>query len=85
MDEVEFQRIRAADERIFNNLEAGNAEGFLSEIFSSDDENNVCGTFPTYLAMRLMKGARGEITGYQQCPADDEGTSIVSIGGTVFK
>jgi len=44
----------------------------------------ISGLPPTYVALRLMGAVEGELAGYAQCPADDEGTSVVSICGMVF-
>lgn len=85
LDENTKHRIAAEDQRLFDHLAAGDAQGFLHTILSEDDKNNVCGTFPLYLAMRMMGTTRGKTIGYAQCPADNHNTSIVTIGGVVFE
>ncbi|MFQ5615434.1 MAG: AmmeMemoRadiSam system protein B [Anaerolineales bacterium] len=76
--------IQAADDELLQQMAAGNASGFFHAIQHVRDQNNVCGTIPVYLAMRMMGEVSGEVTGYRQCPADEQGTSIVSVGGVVF-
>jgi AmmeMemoRadiSam system protein B len=49
------------------------------------DRRNICGLPPIYLTLRLLSGnARGELTGYDRCPADGQHTSFVSVCGMVF-
>jgi hypothetical protein len=45
----------------------------------------VCGAIPIYLTMRLLSPVQGERVAYDLCPADEQGTSLVSICGVVFK
>ena len=77
--------IRTADDDIFRILSTGDSQTFINKLLSDYEPNNVCGTFPTYLAMRMMGNAKGEKVGYAQCPADEAGTSIVSVAGVVFR
>ena len=85
LDDTAKSAIRTADENIFQMLADGDAEILINKLLTDYASNNVCGTFPTYLAMRMMGNVRGEMVGYAQCPADEARTSIVSVGGVVFK
>lgn len=85
LDEAGKAAIHAADQEILQLLAQGDAETFLAKLLSDYAPNNVCGTFPAYLALRLMSEVQGEVTGYAQCPADAAGASIVSVGGVVFR
>ena len=79
-------RLQAADEALIGRINAGDAEGFLTEIQSVQDRNNVCGVPPIYLALRLLHPAvQGELAAYDRCPADGQGASAVSICGIVFR
>jgi AmmeMemoRadiSam system protein B len=77
-------RLKSADDDLLNHMIAGDAEGFLTAIKRVGDANNVCGISPIYLTMRLLGPARGEAAGYDMCPADGAGTSVVSVCGVVF-
>ncbi len=50
-----------------------------------EDRNNVCGLPPIYLALRLLGETAGETVAYDQCPADEENTSWVSVAGMVWR
>ncbi|MGD1995059.1 MAG: hypothetical protein PVI59_17850, partial [Anaerolineae bacterium] len=49
------------------------------------DQYNVCGLPPIYLMLRALGSVTGELVAYDQCPADEEGTSLVSICGVLFR
>jgi AmmeMemoRadiSam system protein B len=85
LDMVGRARLQAADNALIDHVCAGDAEGFLSQIRSAGDRNNVCGVPPIYLALRLLQPTQGELTSYDRCPADRQGTSLVSICGVVFR
>lgn len=80
--------LRAADEELLDAMRLGDAEGFFQTISAVKDRNNVCGVMPIYLTMKLlnqMQGTiRGELTGYAECPADAQNTSVVTIAGVGF-
>jgi hypothetical protein len=48
------------------------------------DRNNVCGAPPIYLALRALHPVRGDLVAYEHCPADQRGSSAVSVCGVVF-
>jgi AmmeMemoRadiSam system protein B len=77
-------RLQAADEEIIDRVSAGDAEGFFQAIRRVEDRWNVCGLPPIYLALRVMEPVRGQQVAYERCPADKDGTSLVSICGMGF-
>ena len=62
----------------------GDPARFFSLSSAETDSRRVCGLSCIYLALRLLEGAKGESMGYQQCAADPEGGSLVSIVGAVL-
>ncbi|MGQ9548511.1 MAG: AmmeMemoRadiSam system protein B [Roseiflexus sp.] len=84
LSESDKATLRRFDEQVIDRMRAGDADGFFRIIADTGDHQNICGLPPTYVALRLMGAVEGELTGYAQCPADDEGTSVVSICGMVF-
>jgi len=84
LDERDKSALRNDDEQITAFLESGDPEGFLDSIKSTGDANNICGAYPLYLSMKAMGGIHAELTGYAQCSADEQGTSVVSVTGAVF-
>jgi hypothetical protein len=78
------EALRAADRVLLDHLCAGDADRFLRAIVDVENRHNVCGVTPIYAALRLLGETRGEATAYELCPADDDGTSVVSICGAVL-
>jgi AmmeMemoRadiSam system protein B len=84
MDIVQKARLKAADEDSLELICAGDAEGFLEQVREDGDRRRICGLPPIYLALRLLGETEGTLTGYAQCPADQQGTSFVSICGVLL-
>lgn len=78
-------RLKADDEALIARMAAGDAAGFFAEIRRTRDRNNVCGVSPIYLALRALEPTTGEPAGYALCPADEQGTSVVSICGMLWR
>jgi len=78
-------RLKADDEALIERMVAGDAAGFFAEIRRTKDRNNVCGVSPIYLALRVLEPTTGEKVDYALCPADEQGTSVVSICGLVWR
>ncbi len=77
--------LRAADADLLAQVNRGDAAGFFSILQRSQDCNNVCGLPPIYAALRLLAPVASETVAYDQCPADDHGTSWVSVAGVVWR
>jgi AmmeMemoRadiSam system protein B len=85
LDWVGRARLQVADDELIEQMCHGDANGFLAAIQRTSDRNNVCGVPPIYLALRMLGATRGERVAYDRCPADENGTSVVSICGIVFR
>jgi AmmeMemoRadiSam system protein B len=82
---VERARLQTADEELLAAMCAGDAPGFFGAIQRDGDRRNVCGLPPIYLALRLLAPVSGEQVAYERCPADERGTSWVSVCGVVWE
>ncbi|MCS7251574.1 MAG: AmmeMemoRadiSam system protein B [Anaerolineae bacterium] len=78
-------RLKADDQVLIDRMAAGDAAGFFEEIRQIRDRNQVCGVSPIYLALRTLEPTVGEKVDYELCPADEQGTSVVSICGLVWR
>lgn len=85
IDENGKQELKRIDDELINHVCAGDATGFFASIREVNDRNNVCGLGPIYLTMQALQPSRGISVGYEQCRADEDGTSWVSICGIVFQ
>jgi AmmeMemoRadiSam system protein B len=86
IDRTRYAQLQAADEILIETLIDADADAFFHRIASEGDRRNICGLPPIYLTLRLLNGnARGQLTGYDRCPADGQRTSFVSVCGVVLQ
>lgn len=85
IDFIGRARLTASDQNLIAAICAGDAEAFFQGVKDEQDRRRVCGLPPIYLTLRYLDGTEGEISGYMQCPADQRGTSLVSICGIIFR
>lgn len=76
--------LQESDDELMARMCAGDAHGFFEAIQRVEDRRNVCGLPPIYLALRALAPAQGVTLAYDRCPADNRGTSLVSICGIVL-
>jgi len=81
---IERARLQQADAMLLRHACAGDAQAFYREVQGSGNVRNVCGLPPIYYALRILEPAQGDLVSYQICPADEAGTSFVSIAGLVW-
>ena len=79
-------RLAADDEGSIGDILAGDADGFLERSRREWDARRICGLSPIYLMLKYLEGKRlrGESMGYDQCAADADGGSMVSIAGVAL-
>jgi hypothetical protein len=66
-------------------VQGGDAVAFYGKIKAELDGRRICGLPPIYLALRFLRESCGAVMGYDQCPADPQGGSLVSIAGAVLQ
>jgi len=84
IDFVQRARLKGADEALMASICAGDEEAFFQQVKEDRDRWRICGLPPIYLALRLLGDTRGVVTGYGQCPADQQDSSFVSICGILL-
>ncbi|GBD10875.1 hypothetical protein HRbin23_00525 [bacterium HR23] len=78
-------RLREADQALLATLAQGDAEAFFRVVQGEQDHRKICGLSCVYLALRLVgPSVSGYVVDYAQCPADSQGTSLVSIAGLLW-
>jgi AmmeMemoRadiSam system protein B len=85
LDFVARAQMRNADERLLQTVYDGDATAFFENLKAEGDRRNVCGLPPIYLTLRVLGASHGEPAGYDQCPADPQGMSWVTIAGVVLR
>ncbi len=81
---LEKAMLSSADNELMSAIAMGDAEGMFQQVKKEGDRRRICGLSAIYLALRLLGKTSGDITGYAQCPADEQEASFVSICGIVL-
>jgi AmmeMemoRadiSam system protein B len=76
--------VRSADERLVNAVAAKAGDGLAREFAQHPFHDTVCGLAPFYVAARALEPVSVEWIAYDQCAADAQNTSIVSICGALL-
>jgi hypothetical protein len=76
--------LETQDRRLIEVLGKADPEAFFGEIRGDGDQRRICGIPPIFIALSVLSGLAGSPAGYAQCPASEDGTSIVSICGMVY-
>jgi AmmeMemoRadiSam system protein B len=84
VDLVERARLKVADEELMTSICAGDEEAFFQGVKKAGNRRRICGLPPIYMALGLLGDTEGVVTGYAQCPADQQGSSFVSICGILL-
>jgi AmmeMemoRadiSam system protein B len=82
---VEKILLKQHDMAVLETICRGDADGFLAPLADEQDRRRVCGLPPIYMALRLLGTSRGELIAYDQCPADPQNGSVVSIAGVLLR
>ena len=86
LKDEEFIQIENSDRESLSFIENGNVDSFFELSSKEKDERKLCGLSPIYLMGKILDTNhwKGVTIDYQQCPADQSGTSIVSIAGSLI-
>ena len=84
VDAVGRAALAAEDAASIDAICRGDAAGFFELSRAEGDRRRICGLSPIYLMLRLLGPMDGESMGYEQCPADVNGGSLVSIVGALL-
>lgn len=84
VDFVERAKLASRDQRLIDIMSRGRAEEFFEEIWGEADQRHICGMPPIYIAESMLSGVSGSSVGYAQCPASEDGSSLVSICGMIY-
>ncbi|MDJ0756189.1 MAG: AmmeMemoRadiSam system protein B [Ardenticatenaceae bacterium] len=86
MDNGRRESLWTTDHSLIEALSQGDGRRWYDEIAAVQDQNKVCGFSPVYLMMRYLgENVKGTAVAYDQCPADGENHSLVSIFGMLLE
>lgn len=85
MDDPRRESLRQADVQLVQSIIRGDGAGFYDQITAVEDKNRICGFSPIYLMLQYLGTTEGVQIAYDQCPADEQNTSLVSIAGVLLE
>jgi len=77
-------RVRARDERWLDVACSGSSDLLAEHIQQHGDHTRICGAAPIHYMLAVLRKAQGRVVAYDQCPADEEFGSLVSVAGALF-
>jgi AmmeMemoRadiSam system protein B len=83
LDEKRLAEQSEDDRRLLEAVCRADAAGFFSRVARQEDRSRICGLSPTYIMLKVMGSARGELLKYVQA-VDPDGTSYVSFASVAF-
>lgn len=84
MDVGRRAKLAASDNQLMGAIATGNADDFYRQVASVQDRNRICGFSSIYLMLRYLGASQGIQIAYEQCPADAQNASLVSICGMLL-
>lgn len=84
MDAPKRDALVQTDGSLMDAVIQGDAERFYAEIVGIEDRNKVCGFSPLYLMLKYMEQTSGTQIAYEQCSADNQDQSLVSVCGLLL-
>ncbi|UCG25223.1 MAG: AmmeMemoRadiSam system protein B [Chloroflexota bacterium] len=84
MDSDRRARLFQSDEALMASIGRGDDGGFYAQVAAVQDRDRICGFSSIYLMLRYLGQTEGIQIAYDQCPADAENTSLVSICGMLL-
>ncbi|MCA9923666.1 MAG: AmmeMemoRadiSam system protein B, partial [Anaerolineales bacterium] len=85
MDTQRRDALRQTDDLLVQSIIRGDATGFYDQIAAVENKNRICGFSPIYLMLRYLGTTEGVQVAYDQCSADEENASLVSIAGILLE
>jgi AmmeMemoRadiSam system protein B len=85
MDRPRRERLAAQDASLMAAAACGDAQTWYAEIAAVQNSNRICGFAPTYLMLDTLGQTKGVQLAYDQCPADEQDASLVSICGLLLE
>jgi len=84
LDTLGRARLASHDQKLIDTLVNAEAERLFEVIRTEGDQMRICGLPPIYLMLSVLPKVKGSPTGYAQCPASEDGGSLVSICGMTY-
>lgn len=85
MDKTRRANLKQSDFNLVQAIIRGDEKSFYKQIASVQDQNRICGFSSIYLMLDYLGTTEGVHIAYDQCPADEQNNSLVSIAGILLE
>lgn len=85
LDAIARARLANEDQELLSIVAQGRADDFYEQVRREENRRRICGLPPGFIALSALEGVTGTLVGYDQCPAAEHSTSLVSICGMTLK
>ena len=85
LDATAKEGIRSSDEEWLSVACTAGSSGLREHILQEGDPTRICGAAPIHFMVDMLSEARGTVVAYDQCPADEEFGSLVSVVGVHYR
>ena len=76
--------VRSTDQQWLEAACSGSGDLLAKHILQNGDPTRICGMAPIHHMVTMLDGSTGRLLDYDQCPADEDFGSLVSIAGALF-
>ena len=83
-NESDKDRIKSLDEQWLKSACTGSSDLLEQHMQQHGDATRICGASPIHYMLSVLNGAQGRVVAYDQCPADEDFGSLVSVAGVLF-
>ncbi len=77
-------RIHSSDEQWLEVACSGRSDLLMNHVLLQGDSTRICGAAPIQYMLAILPEAQGQVVAYDQCPADEEFGSLVSVAGVLY-
>jgi AmmeMemoRadiSam system protein B len=85
MDSTRREEVFQSDLRLIETISVGDSTRFFQEVATVEDQNRICGFSSIYILLQYLGPTTGIQVAYEQCSADQNDTSLVSICGVLLE
>ena len=83
-NELDKARIKSLDDQWLKSACRGSSDLLAEHMRQHGDATRICGASPIHYMLSVLNGAQGRVVAYDQCPADEDFGSLVSVAGVLF-
>ena len=77
-------RIHSSDEQWLEVACSGSSALLMDHVLLRGDSTRICGAAPIQYMLAILQEAQGQVVAYDQCPADEQFGSLVSVAGVLY-